>query len=226
MNFGEEVITVSVGIREKRYTVHKDVICETSEFFQAACANSTTEAPGGIFRVAEGTEQAFEQYMSWVYSNELDVSRDTETKHPSGPKYQIKNTQEFFYILRRLFIAFRVGEKLEDVAFRNAVVDEFVLVCAITNRVPPKKAILHLCQHESLKTTLASAFVDLVATRGDVMAVVNDDSHWPTEFMIKVAQACMRDRALSLNQRGPLNRGRCFYHEHGQGKGRTKFCSS
>lgn len=129
------------------------------------------------------------------------MSRDNETKHPSAPKYQVKNTQEVPNVLCRLFSAFRLGEKLQDLTFKNAVVDEFFLVCAMTRKVPPKKVITRLCEHESLETTPASAFVDLVATRDDVMTIINDDSHWPTEFIVKVAQACMRDRALSLDQR-------------------------
>lgn len=48
---------------------------------------------------------------------------------------------------------------------------------------------------------------------------------YPPALVVEMAKASVRDRELSKRRREPAGRDRCFYHEHKDGKGRTKCCS-
>lgn len=63
----DSVVTFLVGAGEKRFTVHKDVICAKSKFVRASCSDRWQEGREKVVRLPEARLiPAFQMYMDWT----------------------------------------------------------------------------------------------------------------------------------------------------------------
>ena len=86
--FGSLAI-ILVGPHEYRFDVHKDVICEASEFFKAAFEGKFIESHG-IIRVPEQEVTTFKLFIRWVYSRRLRGFYYPNTKTPSRSQIELE----------------------------------------------------------------------------------------------------------------------------------------
>ena len=71
-----DTITILVGKDEQRFTVHKDIICEKSEFFQAACSQRRREEQEMVVRLPDlRAPYMFPVYMDWVYTDDMTLGK-------------------------------------------------------------------------------------------------------------------------------------------------------
>lgn len=79
-----DTISVLIGSEERRFVVHKDVICSSSKFFKAACSANWKEGQEGIVRLPTAKPPVFEMYMDWLYFSEIGgkVRRDDHEGQP------------------------------------------------------------------------------------------------------------------------------------------------
>jgi hypothetical protein len=68
-----DIINLFVEPKRKKYHVHKDLICERSEYFQKAFQPITLKESleGGIY-FPEDVPEAFDLFVRWLYTSELD----------------------------------------------------------------------------------------------------------------------------------------------------------
>ena len=71
-----ESITVLIGSKEVSFTVHKDVVCDQSNFFRAACNGKWKEAAEKCVRLPEADPHIFGVYVGWLYTGKLDFSAE------------------------------------------------------------------------------------------------------------------------------------------------------
>lgn len=62
-----------VGPDKKPFTVHKDIICSKSPFFQHATSRNWTAGKTGIIQLSETEPEIFHTYLHWVYTSKVDT---------------------------------------------------------------------------------------------------------------------------------------------------------
>ncbi|OBT89993.1 hypothetical protein VE02_01615 [Pseudogymnoascus sp. 03VT05] len=70
---GSDIVTVYVGPREKRYSVHKALLTSQSEYFEKALNGKFKEADEQIIRLPEDSPDAFDVLIGWLYQNQIPV---------------------------------------------------------------------------------------------------------------------------------------------------------
>lgn len=55
--------------------VHRDIISAKSPFFEAACSKRWKEGLEKTIRMPEAESEVFRAYITWIYSNNIDVAR-------------------------------------------------------------------------------------------------------------------------------------------------------
>ncbi|KAL2072711.1 hypothetical protein VTL71DRAFT_12054 [Oculimacula yallundae] len=68
---GTEKVTILVGPDEVPFRVHKNVICEASDYFDAAFKSGFKEADEGIIRMSEENPLVFRKLLAWLYNSKL-----------------------------------------------------------------------------------------------------------------------------------------------------------
>jgi hypothetical protein len=127
-----------VGVDERQYTVHKDIICNKSPFFDAACKQEWQEGQG-IVPLQSIDEDIFRLYIHWVYSGTVDVEAvapQLSCGHDGVPGHDEKcplreedpaseKCQSRFIadLLARLYVA---GDALLDTLLQNHTIDMLV----------------------------------------------------------------------------------------------------
>ncbi|KFY80385.1 hypothetical protein V499_00756 [Pseudogymnoascus sp. VKM F-103] len=70
---GSDIVTVYVGPREKRYSVHKTLLTSQSEYFEKALNGKFKEADEQTIRLPEDSPDAFDLLIGWLYQNQIPV---------------------------------------------------------------------------------------------------------------------------------------------------------
>lgn len=70
------IIIVTVGEEKKQadFLVHRDLICERSPFFTAACSNRWAEGQTKVVELPQHHPRIFKAYLQWAYSSSSDLS--------------------------------------------------------------------------------------------------------------------------------------------------------
>lgn len=99
-----ETITVLVGSDDdqRQFTVHKNLICAGSKFFNAACSKLWAEGKARILRLPQANAEAFQAYIVWIYAGKITVNKST-----SGQEF--RQTVELYLL----------GDVLDDLHLRN-----------------------------------------------------------------------------------------------------------
>ena len=69
--FTSEIIQVLVGPNEVRFNVHKDVICNASQFFNVCLNIGMVEARTNVVKLPEDDPQAFDRALHFVYGEDI-----------------------------------------------------------------------------------------------------------------------------------------------------------
>lgn len=72
------------GVDTMEFTVHKDLICETSRFFAAACSKEWVEGQTRRVKLPFMSPEYFHFYVDWVYRREINVTELEEAPSPIG----------------------------------------------------------------------------------------------------------------------------------------------
>jgi len=72
--FGTMIATVLVGDVEKAFSVHRNLIVTSSDFF-AKALNGGFQEKGGTVYLRDGDPEAFEIYLQWLYTARFSRKR-------------------------------------------------------------------------------------------------------------------------------------------------------
>ena len=210
LNFASsKVITILVGPSKASYTLHKDLLCAHSPFFERCLGTCFLERQKDQVELPEDSPEVFEHFINWVYRR--DVVEPTD--QPS---------------LRLAIHTYVFADKLCMPAFKNDVVTKI--------RAYHEKTSVHLDSlvlWRSLEVPenlplgqflYDQAGFDLLrqpckyflrsegsAKRGDVDSLAEDHGPLVSDLLWVVLQAA--------NQKydDPAMRRGCHYHEHPEG---------
>lgn len=65
------MVQILVGPDEKRFDVHKELLCSVSDFFSAALNGGFKEAATGVVKLPEQDTETFQYFVHWLYSGKL-----------------------------------------------------------------------------------------------------------------------------------------------------------
>ncbi|KAI9053316.1 hypothetical protein LZ554_002279 [Drepanopeziza brunnea f. sp. 'monogermtubi'] len=74
-DLGTEIVHIYVGKKRKHFPVHKRLICEKSEYFNAAFTGSFRESNGEMY-LEEGDVEVIRLFVDWLYSSRV-AQQDT-----------------------------------------------------------------------------------------------------------------------------------------------------
>lgn len=187
-----EFITIHIGQDEHKRTfhVHEDVICDASEFFRNNMKpewSSMRDNPR-VISLPDDDPDAFALYRTWIYSGKLAISPDVpfsaETADERDAHY---STLAYAYVL---------GERLLDIAFKNAIADVYVLNArgheGMRSQYPTRDDIRTLYDGTGPGSPIRRLLVDIWVCRGKVEWLEEDDDILPREFLISTLRELLR----------------------------------
>ncbi|TKA62793.1 hypothetical protein B0A55_09411 [Friedmanniomyces simplex] len=112
-------VTILAGAGETAFEVHKDIICQRSDFFVAACSKTWAEGTEGAIRLPTVEPDTVKLYIHWIYTGTMDL--DILGNDPKSPG----NSSLQSTLLTRLYVA---AERFLDKAMKNKVMDTILHV--------------------------------------------------------------------------------------------------
>ncbi|TGO15881.1 hypothetical protein BTUL_0034g00020 [Botrytis tulipae] len=69
---GNELVTITIGKEKQKFTLHKQLLCESVEYFRAAfSAGGFRESQNSSMDMPEDNPEAFELFIHWLYRGEV-----------------------------------------------------------------------------------------------------------------------------------------------------------
>ena len=116
----EDHIEVLVGPEKKLFAVHRDVICDRSPFFRAACSERWQQGSKAI-ELLDDEPETFDTYLLCVYRNKINIG-DLKSFGPEENKSEAEFEGNYNHLLRIYILA----DKLGDVVTTNMVIEEMI----------------------------------------------------------------------------------------------------
>lgn len=205
-----------VGPDEVQYIVHKDIACESSEFFTAACNGEWKESVEKVIRLPEVEEETWIVYLSWLYRRDigshLGVGPDTD----STTYTRETPSNDAHAVLDELIDAYAFAEMIMSADFRDGLVSEALDILVRTNDCPTAANILRLWQKIPRRSMMSRLFTDAWIGM-DTQSFENALPDFTPEFVQEFALRSMAERDLEWKSRDPSRRDKCYYHEHEDG---------
>ncbi|KAK5164052.1 uncharacterized protein LTR77_010143 [Saxophila tyrrhenica] len=201
-----DTITVLVGANEARFMLHKNVVCATSDFFRAACDGNWKEATDKVIRVPEAEPSVFQFYLAWLYTDRIDLDQNFAIK---GQYDAVELSQTYLSLLN----AYIFGDIIQDVAFRNALIDKMLVLSKQTDKWPHPREAAKLCQSVSIGSKMVRLLADGYACTFSAETFSRELPNLPAELIKLIAALSNEERYMSNAERRPLGRLKGFYHE-------------
>ncbi|KKP05528.1 hypothetical protein THAR02_02345 [Trichoderma harzianum] len=108
-------LTVTVGSTDPvMFSVHEHLICRTSDYFKTAMKAHWETSTSGSIALKEEDPEVFEVYLHWLYFETLPVRNDSPGSEGNAEYAQLAK-------------AYVLGELLQDVNFKDAVLDAILI---------------------------------------------------------------------------------------------------
>ena len=119
----EEIITLEVGEgdKEAKYSVHKNIICDTSPFFEAACKPEWMKPEDKVIKLPEDDPKIIRLLICWAYHDKISIPNfDIFTERDTSLEESM-NLE--FGLLVGLYL---VAEKLQIDRLKNDTIDAMI----------------------------------------------------------------------------------------------------
>ncbi|KAK5679374.1 hypothetical protein LTS10_008189 [Elasticomyces elasticus] len=196
-----DTITILADITETPFLVHKDFLCQKSDFFSAACSKAWAEGRQGVIKLptmTPGTVKLLD-ILDWA---------DAENRpHKKGRTFQ-------------LFRLYAAADAFLDVALKNATMDALRDLKAMDHCKMSTESLNYVWESTASGACLRKFLLGWIAATappGLWRKVATDISH---ELMTDVCVHMMEHRVLEQSVEAPWAKDWCDYHEHGEGENR------
>lgn len=197
-----------VGSAKQEYNVHEGLLTTHSPFFKAALGEAWAEGEARRISLPEDEPDTFGLYASWLYYRRIC---STEEKNDfDGWKVEID----------RLILAYILGEKLQDVDFKDAVIDAMISRAGTKTDdgrqlYPGPHAVKTLYESTTESSPVRQLMVDYYAFHAPE-ELLRKNKELPADFFrdLSFAFAARRNQAI---ESPPLRVDKCYYHAHKKG---------
>ncbi|KAL9066958.1 MAG: hypothetical protein Q9161_007202 [Pseudevernia consocians] len=207
----DDMVDIYVGTSRRKFRLHRDLLCERSEFFEAALEGHFKEAEAQELTLPEDSVESFERLVCWLYGAPL-MSMPLE---PSEDDFSAN--VNLFILAKKLCLEHLQNETMDRVLKYYRLVLLEVDVCI-------------LCENTSAGDPLRRLSIQCAAWKAVFNAVHNKDTAFESgseyllegggEIAIDFASWLARFYAISKGSRGklasidPRRKSNCFYHVH------------
>jgi BTB/POZ domain len=118
-----EIITLKVGKggQQIEFTVHKDVICEASPFFKAACKPENMKPDSRVIELPEDEPEVIQIMVYWIYHNEICINQQVLKREYEGDRDScVQALTTPWGLFAQLYI---VGKKYKMSSLQNDAID-------------------------------------------------------------------------------------------------------
>lgn len=189
------------------FSVHEHLICRTSDYFKRAMKAYWETSTSGSVTLKEEDPEVFEVYLHWLYCETLPVQNDSPGQEGNTEYVQLAK-------------AYALGEMLQDVNFKDAVLDAILIKSQSEasdgrNWYPVGPAIRCIYEGTPESSAARRLLVDMYTYHGhgDWLTEWASKDDLPKQFLLDLAIAALQKRPRppeSLAHKA----GTCEYHEH------------
>lgn len=200
-----------MGPDKREFLVYKKVVCDTSDFFRAACEKPWKEAADKIISLPEVGTVEFLIYLGWLHTGKIDAREEPDSK----PYNKLELAENIRKTYNPLIKAYAFGDMVQDLSFRNAIADVARNILEYPGVLPDTHQLEALYSRLPRPTKMSRLFVDAWVT-GDYSKAPFTDfiPYFPPAFVAEVADVCVAEREMKRKDRIPEYRPKCFYHDH------------
>lgn len=178
-------IEVLVGAEEKRFCVHRSIICPKSAFFEAACSQRWNQrASEALVPIKLPMEDPgiFDIYLYCVYTSKADVGSLDETL---SDEEDMTNSEKAETRLARAFI---MADRLQDIISANSFIKKIMTLCETRGAVPGQAMASLVGQHTFVGSPLHNLVVDLLVhvVRPQLISDICEDETVPKSFVAEI----------------------------------------
>lgn len=210
----EKLITVRVGdpsepSKQKDFAVHESHIRLQCPFFEAALGRDWKEAEERVVLLPEYEPDSFRIYLGWLYQKRITISPTVKTK----PSVKCRH---------RLCRAYLLGDFLQDLEFKDAIIDALIDL-ALDLNIYFGTGIGFLYENTSAGSPLRRLVIDLIVYAmnpdwkkiTDLLLVDDFPAEAFAELIVKIEETRNMGKCRS---QAPFSTNMCLYHSHGTGE--------
>ncbi|KAK3642401.1 hypothetical protein LTR56_010754 [Elasticomyces elasticus] len=204
----EEHVRVLVGPEAKGFTVHKDLICRRSPFFEAAASARWTRGLNKNIELSDDDPEAFAAYLAYLYRAELPMLDEEQ------------GTKHLWHNLADLYI---LADKLRDLKTANDVIDEILEYSDLLDKAPTLTIIRKVYDVTSDSCPLRRLLVDYRIHKSYTQHSDEFLQTLPKAFYVQFfSEYAKMQRGEDSESSAPhldymvlgKHRPRCHYHQH------------
>lgn len=177
-----ETFIVVVGTKKKEFTLYTSIATRSSKFFQAAMSRDWKECQEKRVTLAEVEVNVFQGYLQWLNTGDITFAGLGDASATTFAK---------FYIL---------GDFLDDVSFRNAVLDDLMEEACAPHLVPPARTITLVWEQTPAECPLRKLILEIYATRSTdkvVQQFADPELDFPKAFIVDYIRDLVALRGIS-----------------------------
>jgi hypothetical protein len=177
-NYTDQV-SVIVGPHEQLFIVHRDVICARSKFFRAACSERWLRGKEKRVTLPDVEPSAFQSYLGWVYSGQLEVSSVSSEAIDANVKAADRE-------LAKHVSLYMLGDVIDDVRLRNKAMQGLV---KDTGRIPLAHLATSIWEKTPANSPIRKMIVDRATLRTPRAFLTQNLSTYPVDFIVQLANS-------------------------------------
>ena len=201
------MVDIYVGAERKKYHLHRDLLCERSEFFKASFMGSFKEAAAEEMALPEDNVVSFELFVGWLYGGSL-------TSVPSD--------DEFPAYVDLVILA----QKLCLEQLHNETMDRILIIYRTSSRKVTAHTIRSIYENTSDGDQLRSLTIrcaSWTAVRNETSSFDPDDKdlikrggEFAIDFTTTLAHYYIWTKGSHecIRELDPRRKPNCFYHKH------------
>lgn len=235
-------VLVGPDDKSQEFFIQKDLICNHSDFFKAACNKRWLSGRTNTINLGDDIDPVtFSIFLSWLLTGSLNNT--SELVDITG--YVMKNvfdtghkaSQDSTKRLLQLCQCYILGDYLGAEDFRNAVIDQLISDAQegefnfVRHAALDADIISYVFANTSILSPLRTLFVDIFSTCAELPKKgdrVPADSPGIADFWFEVAMAALRssrEQKAYLEEPWKRNSICCYFHEH-KDKGKNYDCGA
>lgn len=201
------MVDIYVGEERKKFRLHRDLLCERSEFFQASFGGHFKEAEAQELALPEDSVESFELLLGWLYG---------------APLISISSEQKFPIYLDLVILAQKLG--LEHL--QNETMDHILKFYRLYSPEPPAHTIRSIYGNTSTGDPLRRLIIrcaawtavalDTTVFMDDERVLLEGGGEPAVDFTSWLAKsyASSKGNRKVLATIGPRRESSCSYHKH------------
>ncbi|KAE9373267.1 hypothetical protein N431DRAFT_337511 [Stipitochalara longipes BDJ] len=153
----EEFVTLEVGEGDEqvKISVHQNILCAASPFFEAACKPEWMKSEGRVIKLPEDDPEAIRGFVYWAYYDEISIAKELPVSQRSD---NMENAmQTVFGLLAKLYL---LGEKYQIPRLKNDAIDATMLYNP--NSWLPIATVLHIYENTLPESPFRKLMLDIV----------------------------------------------------------------